>query len=55
VRHWFCLRRCASRVLLEKFEEAQIPVDPQNGTLLPSAAMNLPANVLRVVRVVVID
>jgi hypothetical protein len=34
---------------------AQKPVDPQNGTLLPSAAMNLPANVLQMVRVVVID
>jgi hypothetical protein len=35
--------------------EPQKPVDPENGTLLPSAPMNLPANVLQVVRVVVID
>jgi hypothetical protein len=34
---------------------AQKAVDPENGALLPSAAMNLPANVLQVVRVVVID
>jgi hypothetical protein len=33
----------------------QKPVDPEKAALLPSAAMNLPANLLQVVRVVVID
>jgi len=39
-----------------KFTESQEkPIDPEKDALLPSAAMNLPTNLLLVVRVVVID